>query len=108
MDYGVYLTVGPEILHSKYICEIATLIPWSQLLTETDNPGGLKSFLVRVGMPLLIKDVVFKLAELRNCSYDDIIQTVHHNMLHLTENDPGLEPVYKRLRDRQNGDTQSR
>lgn len=39
---GFMFTVGPEVLHSDHIREVARAIPAHQLLTETDNPGGLR------------------------------------------------------------------
>ena len=106
VDYGAYLTIGPEVLYSEHICEIAALIPWNQLLTETDNPGGPQSILGSIGMPLLIRDVVRRLAQLRNRPCNYIIQTVSQNMLRLAENDPWLEPVSKQLLGRKCENTQ--
>src|SRR3990170_8996225 len=42
ITFGCYFTVGVEVHYSKHIKAIAKEIPDHLLLTETDNPGGLK------------------------------------------------------------------
>ena len=106
VDYGAYHTVGPELLHSEHIREIASRIPVDQLLTETDNPGGPRSFLGEMGMPVLVQDVVRRLAELYDCSRNDIVQRVYQNLLDVVGGDQWLERVYEQLLQRQSGDTQ--
>jgi TatD DNase family protein len=61
---GCYFTVGVEVLHSKAIEEIAKAIPIERLLLETDNPGGHKWLAGSPGMPILLLDVLAKVAEL--------------------------------------------
>jgi TatD DNase family protein len=92
---GVYFTIGVEVLYSDHIRTIAQELPAEQLLTETDNPGGPKGFTGSLGMPLLIRDVVRALAELRNTTAQGIVQTVHVNLARLIRDDPWLSETYE-------------
>jgi TatD DNase family protein len=94
---GTYFTIGVEVLYSEHIQIIARALPAEQLLTETDNPGGPRSFTGAPGMPLLIKDVVGTLADLRNTSPQAIIETVQTNFERLVQEDPWLSKVRARL-----------
>jgi TatD DNase family protein len=94
---GIYFTIGVEVRHSEHIRTIARELPSEQLLTETDNPGGPKSFIGTLGMPLLIKDVVQALAELRGVTARAIVQTVQANFARLIRDDPWLADTYARF-----------
>ena len=58
VQFGAYFTVGVEVLYSETIQAIAREIPDHLLLTETDNPGGIKWLKGVVGMPSEIKKVI--------------------------------------------------
>jgi TatD DNase family protein len=60
-----YFTIGMEVLSSPKIQKIAKIIPADRLLTETDNPGAFQWLTKTQGMPVLLKRVVSKLAEVR-------------------------------------------
>ena len=90
-DRGFYFTVGIEASYSEHIQAIARSVPPDQLLTETDNPGGPRSYLGRPGTPRLIEQVVDKVAYLRNVSREAIISLVQSNLLRLIDDDPWLE-----------------
>ena len=45
---------------------VAKAVPMDRLLTETDNPGGIKWLTGKPGMPLVISDVVRELANVKN------------------------------------------
>jgi TatD DNase family protein len=92
---GAYFTIGVEVLYSEHIQTIARELPSEQLLTETDNPGGPRSFIGALGMPLLIRDVVQALAELRKTTVEAIIQTVQTNFAQLIRDDPWLSDTYQ-------------
>ncbi len=94
---GTYFTIGVEVLHSEHIQTIAGELPSEQLLTETDNPGGPKSFIGRLGMPLLLTDVVQTLAELRKTTVKAIIQTVQTNLVRLIRDDPCLSDTHAKV-----------
>lgn len=87
-DWGLYFTIGVEVLHSDHIRAIAREISSAQLLTETDNPVGEKWLTGTPGMPRLIEDVIQALAELRGTTAVVIEQTVQANFARLIRNDP--------------------
>ena len=91
---GTYFTVGVEVLRSEHIRAIARELPWPQLLTETDTPGAQQGLTGVSGMPLVVRDVVQALAELRGTTTDSIIQTVHGNFARLIRDDPWLSESY--------------
>jgi TatD DNase family protein len=80
---GLYFTMGVEVLYSDQIRAIARAVPAGQLLTETDNPGGPKGFLGRLGMPGLIRDVVGALAALRGTTPGAVEEMVEANFTRL-------------------------
>jgi TatD DNase family protein len=69
---GCYFTVGVEVLTSKIIQEIAGVIPMERLLLETDNPGAYMWLVGSPGMPVLLLDVLAKVAELRKTDADGL------------------------------------
>lgn len=73
-----------------HIQDIARYLPAERILTETDNPGGNESITGTIGTPLLIKDVIGKLAEIRGTSDQIIITTVQNNLVRVAGNDPWL------------------
>jgi TatD DNase family protein len=97
LETGVYFTIGVEVLYSDYIQTIAKELPVEKLLTETDNSGGAKWLTGKIGMPVLIKDVVKKLAELKNTAPQSIIETVQANFLMLIRDDPWLSDTYNKI-----------
>lgn len=94
---GTYFTIGVEVLYSEHIRTIARELPIKQLLTETDNPGGLKWLKGNLGMPRALEAVIQAIAELREMTAEVLGQTVHENFLRLIENDPWLSEVRDKL-----------
>ena len=92
-QFGAYFTVGVEVLYSDTIRAIAKEIPDHLLLTETDNPGGLKWLKGVVGMPKDIEKVVDAIAGVRSASPASIIRTIHDNCLQMMKDDPWLQDV---------------
>jgi TatD DNase family protein len=90
VENGFYFTIGVEVLFSQHIQDIARSLPAELMLTETDNPGGKQSLTGTIGTPLVIKDVIAKLAEIRRTSDQVIITAVHNNLIRLGDNDPWL------------------
>ena len=88
--HGFYFTIGVEVMFSQHIQDIAGYLPSELILTETDNPGGYKSITGTVGTPLLIKDVIRKVAEIRGTSAQVIMTTVQNNLIRIGGNDPWL------------------
>ena len=93
IDYGLCFTVGVEVLCSQQIQTIARDLPLERLLTETDNPGGQKWLTGTPGMPLHIKDVIQKLAELRKTPKQVITDTIRDNFVRLITDDPWLTDI---------------
>ncbi|MBI4522478.1 MAG: TatD family hydrolase [Deltaproteobacteria bacterium] len=97
IDLGVFFTVGVEVLFSERIQAVARAIPLEKLLTETDNPGGLKWLRGSVGMPLALRDVITVLAGLKETSEKTIREIVQKNLLELTRGDPWLRNAHHQL-----------
>lgn len=90
VEQGFYFTIGVEVMFSQHIQNIAGYLPSELMLTETDNPGGYASITGTVGTPLLIKDVIGKLAEIRGTSAQIIVNTVQNNLIRVGDSDPWL------------------
>jgi TatD DNase family protein len=97
VQFGAYFTIGVELFYSDTIRTIAREIPDGLLLTETDNPGGLKWLKGTIGMPNDVIKVVKAIAELKSVSPDTIARTVHENMLELVKEDPWLSDARTHL-----------
>ena len=99
IEYGAYFTVGVEVLYARSIQAIARALPMERLLTETDNPGGLKWLRGTIGMPQVIREVVQAIAELKQTTAETITKTVYNNFMRLAKDDPWLADVRARIRD---------
>lgn len=104
VERGAYLTVGPEILHSEDARRIAREIPDDLLLTETDNPGGLKWLTGTPGMPGAVEGVVAALANVRETTPGDIAGTVERNLVRLIDGDRRLLGALRALGEDPGGD----
>ena len=93
IQYGCYFTVGVEVHQSDHIKAIANEIPDQLLLTETDNPGGLKWLKGELGMPSAIANVVETLAAIRQSTPERIERLVHGNFARLIKDDPWLHDI---------------
>lgn len=87
---GWMFTVGVEILTSQHIRDVAAMIPDGQLLTETDNPGGLEWLNGQIGRPAVLGSVIETLALVRDSHPDDIRALVSGNMRDLIGRDRHL------------------
>jgi TatD DNase family protein len=96
-EFGCYFTIGVEVLFSDHIKAIAKTVPDHLLLTETDNPGGLKWLKDKVGMPRAIEKVVEAVAALRQSTPEEIESLVQTNFMRLIANDPWLREIKSRL-----------
>jgi TatD DNase family protein len=94
IDFGAYFTVGVEISFSETIKAIARAIPDHLLLTETDNPGGLKWLKGVIGMPKEVEKVIEVTAGLRGVSSAALTQTIHDNFMRLIDSDPWLKEAH--------------
>jgi TatD DNase family protein len=99
IQYGCYFTVGVEVQFSDHIKTIAKNIPDHALLTETDNPGGLKWLTGATGMPKNLHGVIDALAELRGTTAQSIAEAVLANFARLIQDDPWLTPTRRQIFD---------
>ena len=96
IDYGAYFTIGVEVLYSDHIRKLARQLPIKQLLTETDNPGGYRWLTGEIGMPSIIKNVLASLAEIKDTTTENVIQTVQDNFIQLIKADTHLTEIRKK------------
>jgi TatD DNase family protein len=96
---GFYFTVGGEVMRSEKIRAIAREIPANRLLTETDNPGGPKSYARRPGSPAVLLDIIRSLAVVRETTPDDLISTVQSNLKSLFRDDARLAGFLAKIMD---------
>jgi TatD DNase family protein len=89
---GYMLTIGVEVIHSSHIREVARAIPSDQLLTETDNPGGLRWLTGEAGQPSIVNEVVDELARIREMHREELVTSVHNNFYQLADSDRHLAP----------------
>ena len=79
-DRGYFVSVGPSILYSKRVAEVARKADLSMILSETDGPvtyyGPFKNKPTR---PSFIVDVVRKLSEIKNVTVEEVIEIVWRN-----------------------------
>ncbi len=95
-DYGAYFTLGVEILTSEEIRHIARAVPLDRILTETDNPGGLKWLNGTLGTPKIILEVIDQIAAVKQETARAIVRAVEENFCRLAGNDPWLAVIRAR------------
>jgi len=100
---GYQFTFGSELLSSEYMQSIARDVPLTQILTETDNPGGPQLVFGEPAMPDLIKPLVQTLALLHDISESDMCEQMRLNLLGLV----GADTRLARLTTALNGDFSS-
>ena len=93
IEFGAYFTVGVEVSYSETIQAVAREIPDHLLLTETDNPGGLKWLKEVVGMPRHVQDVIDVTAGVRSSAPESVARIVERNFLRMIEVDPWLKDL---------------
>ena len=89
---GYHFTVGVEVLHAAHVQQIARAIPTAQLLTETDNPGGLRWLTGEVGRPSQLPLVLEELGRLRAVPAGDLVTIIRANVARLLLDDPHFRP----------------
>ena len=76
---GCLFTIGVEVIVSKRVQQIARLIPLDRLLLETDNPGAWDWLEGSPGMPVLLLDVLEKVAGLRGVDVEELERRLEEN-----------------------------
>ena len=94
---GFMFTIGVEVPHSEHIQTLVRELPLSQLLTETDNPGGLEWLTGEIGMPHHLIEVIRAVADLKQTTPEVIRQTVQQNFERLVQDDPWLPEALTKL-----------
>lgn len=79
IEFGAFFTFGVELLVSEEIRELARAVPLQQILTETDNPGGLQWLTGEVGMPNVVLRVVETLADVKGIASETLAKAVERN-----------------------------
>ncbi len=87
---GYQFTFGCELLSSDFIQSLAREVPRTQVLTETDNPGGPQWVFGEPAMPTLVVPVLQALAMVHGLDEAEMREQIRLNMLLLIENDGRL------------------
>lgn len=79
---GGFFTIGVEVLFSKHIEDIATLLPLDRILIETDNPSSYSWLLGKEqnnGMPSLLYKVIDKICLIKKISKEEFLYQLEIN-----------------------------
>ncbi|MCY6485679.1 TatD family hydrolase [Clostridium aestuarii] len=79
IERNFYFTIGVEVTYSDKIKKIAEKIPLDRLLTETDGPGAEEWLTHKRGMPILIKNVIKDLADIKKIPLESMNNIVIEN-----------------------------
>jgi TatD DNase family protein len=83
-DRGYLISIGPSLLYSKRITEIARNSDLSMVLSETDGPVSYRGpFEGKMTQPSFVIDVVHKLAEIRSEETQRVRDAVWNNFQRL-------------------------
>ena len=80
---GAYFSFGVEVLFSERLAKLLTAVPPDRPLTETDNPTAYSHFAKKPGMPSTLRQVVAKIAELRQMAEKEVVERVAGNFTRL-------------------------
>ena len=79
-DRGYMISIGPALLYSRRIAEIARTVDDNMVLTETDGPVIYRSiFGNELTKPWFVAEVVRKLAEVRGATLNALSSTIFAN-----------------------------
>jgi len=79
-DRGYMISIGPAVLYSRKIAEIARAVNGDLILTETDGPVAYRGlFGKELTKPWFVVNVVRRLAELRGTEPDEMRSAVYSN-----------------------------
>jgi TatD DNase family protein len=93
-DRGHFISVGPALLYSKRIGQIARNSDLSILLTETDGPvEHYGTFKGKVTMPSFVIDVVRELANLRSEDLQTVRNIIWENFQRLVSEKDSIDQI---------------
>jgi TatD DNase family protein len=93
-DRGYFISVGPALLYSKRIGQIARNSDLSILLTETDGPvEHYGTFKGKVTMPSFVIDVVRELANLRSEDLQTVRNIIWENFQRLVSEKDSIDQI---------------
>ncbi len=76
-------TIGFMVNHSDFIKVMARRLPGELILTETDNPGGVKWYAGEEGLPLAIDGIVKEIALARKAEENEIVEMIWNNFINM-------------------------
>jgi TatD DNase family protein len=83
-ERGFMISIGPALLYSRVVSEIARAADLSIVLSETDGPVSYRGpFADRLTQPSFVVEVVRKLSEIKGIGLDAVRSTIFSNFLHL-------------------------
>lgn len=105
LDLGIYFSVGGNVIMDKFkpvipldywnrVQQIVKQVPANLLLVETDGPCRTDPDVppdAPRSMPTYIKDIMVKVAEIRETSVEELIHLVTDNFMKLIKDDKRLE-----------------
>jgi len=100
IEKGLYFSIGVEILSNSHIQAITKAIPATQLLTETDNPGGYRWLTGELGRPAIIRSVVKMVSDIRAWDQKETEELIAENFARLAREDPWMPQMIKQKANR--------
>ena len=83
-DCGYLISIGPSLLYSKRLAEIARAADLEMILTETDGPVSYHGpFEEKMTQPSFVIDVVKKIAELKSMNLEPVRDAIRSNFQRL-------------------------
>ena len=76
-------TIGFMVMHSDFIKLMARRLHPDQILTETDNPGGVKWYSGEKGLPSAISGIVKEIALARKAGEEEIVDMIWNNFINM-------------------------
>ncbi|MFX1297663.1 MAG: TatD family hydrolase, partial [Promethearchaeota archaeon] len=78
INYGYFFSVTPAVFYSKKMQKVVELTPVEQLLSESDGPVKYKGQPTFIGKPALMKDVVQKIAQIKQQNHKEIERILYN------------------------------
>lgn len=97
LSAGAWFTIGVEVLFSGRIRQILEQIPADRLLTETDNPSGYHWLTEKTGMPVVLLDVIRKIAQIMKKEEKEVVHLVENNFKMMIRSNRHLTETWNRL-----------